>query len=200
MLSATALKNRDSGHTNIPRVLWGGTDKRDKNYRRYRRALKWGIMKQAETAVREAMTDEVHGRTLHVCKQHEETEGGKILFTSFSTSRGIKWSKQATVQNKEILHREHTSAVNLCTGCWRCQQFIMVERTTNTSLNEKNLSRTVQEIAPLMLELPEPHITHGWRYTDISRLQGSCAIHLPSWQWASPRLCPNSTGPFCCCT
>lgn len=54
----------------------------------------------------------------------------------------------------------------------------MVERTTNTSLNEKNVSRTVQEIAPLMLELPELHITHGWKHTDISRLQGSCAIHL----------------------
>lgn len=74
-------------------------------------------------------------------------------------------------------HGAHFSC-EFCTGWWRCQQFIMVERTTNTSLNEKNLSRTVQEIAPLMLELPELHITHGWEHTDISRLQGSCAIHL----------------------
>lgn len=59
-----------------------------------------------DCAVREAMTDKVHGRTLHVCKHHEETGGGKNLFTIFSKSRGIKWSKQATVQNKEVLHRE----------------------------------------------------------------------------------------------
>ena len=40
VLSATALKNRDSRHTNTLRVLREGTDKRDKNYRRYRKALK----------------------------------------------------------------------------------------------------------------------------------------------------------------
>lgn len=40
VLSATALKNRYSGHTNIPRVLREDIDKRDKNYRRYRKALK----------------------------------------------------------------------------------------------------------------------------------------------------------------
>lgn len=49
VLSATTLKSGDSGRTNTPRVLREGTDKRDKNYRRYRRALKSGIMKQAKT-------------------------------------------------------------------------------------------------------------------------------------------------------
>lgn len=40
VLPAAALKNRDSGHINTAGVLREGTDKRDKNYRRYRRALK----------------------------------------------------------------------------------------------------------------------------------------------------------------
>lgn len=77
MLSATALKNRDSGHTNTSRVLGEGTDKRDKNYRRYRSFEMRNNETGKDCAVREVMTDKVQGRTLYICKQHEKREGKK---------------------------------------------------------------------------------------------------------------------------
>lgn len=59
----------------------------------------------------------------------------------------------------------------------------MVRRITNTGLNEKNLSGTVQQITPLLLELPELQITHGLELIGkIFRLQ-DCSIHL---------LCPGN--------
>lgn len=68
----------------------------------------------------------------------------------------------------------------------------MVERPSNTSLNEKNLSRAVQELAPLMLELPELHITHGWEHTDICRLLCHSSLTLTE---PPPDPAPAQQGP-----
>lgn len=180
MLSATALKNRESGHTNTARVLREGTDERDKNYRRHRRALKWGIMEQAKPLQSRKRRLKCRQKSVHLQTARRKSVGKKPFSPSSITSRGIKWSKEATLQERG---GSSQFSCELRTGWWRCQRFIMVTGITNTGLNEKSLSGTVQQITPLLLELPELQITHGWELVGkIFRLQ-ECSIHF---------LCPDN--------
>lgn len=148
VLSATALKNRDSGHTNTPRVLWEGTDKRDKNYRRYRRALKWGIMKQAETVQSgKRWLTKCMAELCTFANTMKRQEGEKTFSPSLLKVGASNEANRRQCKTRRFFTGAHFS----CESLHRMMEVPAVYngRTTNTSLNEKNLSRIVQEIAPL---------------------------------------------------